>query len=287
MIAQYPQFSDISLGFRNALHPLFKGLPEGISEFTFAGIYLFRNTHNYKIAQAENTYILSGKDMGEPFFMCPFQLPANNLLNELFDKFKTFKAVTESQKTHLEEYGFTVLEDRDNFDYLYSRSEFTDFGGRKFHKKRNLFLNFVKHQQWEGKPLLDEYVPHALEVLEQWKAVQQIEADYLSAKEALEKMELLQLCGGIYYVREKPVAWCLGEELGLGKSFVLHFAKALRPDRYKGIYQFLNQNFASILPEKYEYINLEQDLGDTGLRQSKASYNPVGFVKKYKAVKKV
>jgi hypothetical protein len=40
--------------------------------------------------------------------------------------------------------------------------------------------------------------------------------------------------------------------------------------------------FASILPQKYETINREQDLGKDGLRQAKESYNPVGFVKKNK-----
>src|SRR3989339_772616 len=143
MIAQYPQFSDIKLEYRDVLNPLFKSLSEGVSEFTFAGIYLFRDVHNYKITVAEDTYLLCGSDNGEPFFMCPFRLPPENILSEFFDKFKTFKAVTESQKTHLEECGFTVFEDRDNFDYLYSRSEFSALGGKKFHRKRNLFLNFI------------------------------------------------------------------------------------------------------------------------------------------------
>jgi len=39
-------------------------------------------------------------------------------------------------------------------------------------------------------------------------------------------------------------------------------------------YQFINMSFVSILPEKYTYINREQDLGDQGLRQAKMSYRP-------------
>ena len=40
--------------------------------------------------------------------------------------------------------------------------------------------------------------------------------------------------------------------------------------------------FASILPEKYETINRQQDLGDSGLRHAKMSYRPVDFVRKYR-----
>ena len=93
----------------------------------------------------------------------------------------------------------------------------------------------------------------------------------------------LQLCGGIFYIDEKPVAYCLGEELALGTGFVIHFEKAVVEPQFKGIYQFINQAFASILPEKYETLNREQDLGDPGLRQAKESYHPSGFVRKYRA----
>jgi hypothetical protein len=45
----------------------------------------------------------------------------------------------------------------------------------------------------------------------------------------------------------------------------------------------VTQAFAAVLPQKYEQINREQDLGDPGLRQAKESYRPCGFVTKYRA----
>jgi hypothetical protein len=142
---------------------------------------------------------------------------------------------------------------------------------------------FINNYNYEGKPLLEEFIPDALEVLESWRDGRDNPGDYKASREALEKSEELQLCGGIYYVEGKPAAYTLGEELAGGDSFVIHFEKAL--SQYKGIYQFVNQCFASILPEKYTYINREQDLGDPGLRQAKLSYRPVGFVKKYRVTK--
>jgi hypothetical protein len=179
--------------------------------------------------------------------------------------------------------GYSISEDRDNFDYLYSREQLVNLTGRKLHRKRNLISTFIRDNECQGKPLLEEYRDEALDILEQWKAQQRQMGDYAAAKEALETMWPLQLCGGIFYVDERPVAYCLGEELAQGKSFAIHFEKAVTNDRYRGIYQFVSQAFASILPEEYETINREQDLGVLGLRQAKESYRPLGFVKKYRA----
>ena len=121
----------------------------------------------------------------------------------------------------------------------------------------------------------------ALEILEAWKDEHDSLGDYVAAREALEKSEELQLCGGIYYADGRPAAFSLGEELARGTSFVIHFEKAL--NRYKGLYQFVNQAFASISSDPYTTLNREQDLGQEGLRHAKLSYRPIGFVEKYAA----
>ena len=284
-IAEYPDCSEISMDMRPLLHPKFQALAEGISEFTFANIYLFRRTHNYRISQlGDDLFVITGRDGEQPFFMLPFGLPDKNVLHDLFDRHRKMKAVGESQVQLLKEMGYNVDEDRDNFDYLYSRQDLVTLTGRKFHKKKNLLNIFIKNNECEAKPLLEEYRDDALDILERWnEKIGREPSDYPAAGEALEKMWELQLCGGIFYIDRRPAAYCLGEELALGGSFLIQFEKAVLEDEFKGIYQYINQAFASVLPEKYETINREQDLGDPGLRQAKESYRPVGFVKKYKA----
>jgi hypothetical protein len=270
---------------RPFLHPLFQELPDGISELTFANLYLFRQSHNYRIAQIKNnTLVISGDDQGNDFFIVPFGLPEPEILEQLFQNHKGIKCVSERQAKILRNMGYKLTEDRDNFDYLYRREDLATLSGRKFHKKRNLTKAFINSYNFAGKPLLEEYFKDALHVLENWQANREDIGDYAAAREALEKSEELQLCGGIYYVEEQPVAYSLGEELACGESFVIHFEKAI--GEYKGLWQFVNQAFASILPEKYSTINREQDLGDKGLRQAKLSYKPVDFVKKYRSVGK-
>ncbi|MEN6575361.1 MAG: phosphatidylglycerol lysyltransferase domain-containing protein [Phycisphaerales bacterium] len=284
MIVEYPEFSPLALDHRPELHPCFQRLSEGMSELTFAGIYLFREAHQYRISRLrDGLYVIAGKD-AEPFFMLPFGLPGEDVLGRLFEQYKAMKAVSPAQAEQLSRMGYQVREDRDNFDYLYPRDRMADLSGRHLHKKKNLVNLFLRNNACVAKPLLEEHVGDALRVLERWRQQQETPGDYAAAREALENMEYLQLCGGIFYVNEEPVAYTLGEELAQGRVFVVHFEKAVREERYKGVYQYVTQAFAAVLPEKYEQINREQDLGDPGLRQAKESYKPSGFVAKFRAV---
>jgi hypothetical protein len=267
---------------RPLLHPLLQQLRDGISEFTFANLYLFRRDHHYRVARLpDGLIILAGRDNDIPFFMSPFGLPEGDVLETLLQECGSMKCVSEPQAKELISLGLDVKEDRNNFDYLYLRNDLAKLAGRKFSKKRNLVKAFINTFPCEGRPLLEEHVSAALEILEQWHDGRDSPGDYGAAREALERMEELQLCGGIYYSEGRPIAYSLGEEIMQGTSFVIHFEKALAG--YKGLWQFINQSFASILPGHYTYINREQDLGSDGLRAAKHSYKPVGFVKKFRA----
>src|SRR3990167_9290515 len=124
MIPDYPEFSKLTIELRKQLHPLFQNLQNGISEFTFANLYLFRGTHNYRISKLKDSlFLIAGSDSGSPFFMLPFGLPDKELLDELFHKFTSMKCVSEGQASKLVDRGYPVVADYDNFDYLYLREE--------------------------------------------------------------------------------------------------------------------------------------------------------------------
>jgi len=283
MLPTYPETTSLTLAHRPLLHPLFQQLHAGISEFTFANIYLFRHNHGYQLSQTDDgTIVILGRDKDAPFFILPFGLPDQPMLERLFRDHGMMKCASSEQAALLGAMQYSVLEDRDNFDYLYRRQALAELGGRNYHKKRNLIKAFVNSHAYRALPLREEFRSDALRVLDDWRAENDQARDYEAAREGLEKSEELQLCGGIYYVEERPVAYVLGEEQAAVATYLIHFEKAVAG--YKGLYQFINQSFASVLPEDYETINREQDMGDPGLRHAKLSYKPSGFIEKFKVV---
>ncbi|GHV87019.1 ABC transporter permease [Spirochaetia bacterium] len=286
MIPCFPDFVPVSLDIKDELQGKLSTAPDGVSEFTFAGLYLFRGHYQYRVSQtpAGGAPIISGIQPGRgTFFLTPCAFPGKEILTGLFDTHDYWKNIPESvlepNRETLAQLGVDITGDRDNFDYLYLRTDLAELAGKKYHKKRNLvnqFLSAYDHQEW---PLTTDLLPEALGVLDRWRADKGSEGDYVAAQEALALFRPLGLEGQLYFINGKPAGWCLGESLAQGKMFAVHFEKGI--GEYKGIYQFMNQAFAASLPEYYTHINREQDLGDEGLRQAKETYRPSGFVKKY------
>jgi len=292
-IPSYPQFIPIAGDLINEINAELSLASDGVSEFTFAGLYLFRNRYQYNVSRLDSgNLIISGiqpphdpDEKSRAFFMTPNAVPEREILLDLFKKHDYWKNIPDSvllpNEESFREWGIEISEDRGNFDYLYLRSDLAFLKGRKFHKKRNLVAQFNSAHLCIEKPLTAELIPDAMEVLEAWKE-ERVNGDYGPAREALELFGSLDMTGSIYYIDNSPAAWCLGEPVAHKKIFAIHFEKAL--DKYKGIYQYINQAFALMLPEHISHINREQDLGDEGLRQAKMSYRPSGFVRKHTGV---
>jgi hypothetical protein len=303
----YPGFVPLGFELKEILHPRLSLTSDGVSEFTFSGLYLFRNRYNYRISREgpENGFIISGeefvpvkerkssKEQGKTFFMTPCGAPNLETLEALFKTHDYWKNISESVlttvKEKLEKRGIEFTEDRDNFDYLHYRKDLAQLPGKKYHKKKNHIKKFLQtYTDHEQKPLNTQTVPAAIEILDRWKKDSFLQnesesGDYSAAKEALELFDSLPLRGTVYYVGGKPAAYCLGESIARGRMFAIHFEKAIY--EYKGIYQFMNKAFAESLPGFFTLINREQDLGSEGLRQAKMTYRPCDFVRKYIGIK--
>jgi hypothetical protein len=281
----FPAFAPLSLDLQADMEASLSAAGDGVSEFTFGGLYLFRKRYHYRVSAIPGkTIVISGEHDGHRFFSCPLDAPSAQELRVLFAEHDYWKnisdSVLEKNRGFLESQGITVEEDRNNFDYLYHRSDLAVLTGKKYHKKRNLVNAFANaYPVCREEVLSSENIADAKKVLDRWHQDKGEDGDYIASLESLECFDRLKMQGMVFYVSERPAGYCLGERLAHGTMFAVHFEKAI--DEYKGIYQYINMTFAASLPDSYLTINREQDLGDEGLRQAKETYRPCGFVKKY------
>jgi len=174
-----------------------------------------------------------------------------------------------------------IIEDRDNFDYLYRVSDFACYPGRKYSKKRNRLKKFIKN--YPNFTILPYDSSYKSEVLEFAKHInKRLDVSYIYGELPLKiGLDSNLLSGFIVKVAEKIVGLVLYSILN-EKTVLVHFE--LINTNYDGVAQFINNYMAKTFQGKYLFINREQDLGISGLRKSKLSYKPYRLLKKYDIV---
>ena len=272
----------LDLEHKALLYDRLKNIDIPISEYSFPNAYLFRETHQYEVLRDRDIFLKGITYDGHSYLM-PTAAPEHTDTDYLKDLMKAVDFLFPIPEAWLQFFtgdDFEVRFKKGDMDYLYTVDKMSTYPGRHLHKKRNLLRHFVTGYTHEDMPLTKERIEHALYILEEWQreaGMAAADTDYHPCQEALKRYEELVLCGGIYYADGEPAGFIAGEELN-PETFVLHFAKARK--KFKGVYQYMFNSFAKVLPEKYRYLNLEQDLDKDTLRIAKSSYLPDAMLKK-------
>ncbi|MDD5286175.1 MAG: DUF2156 domain-containing protein [Desulfuromonadaceae bacterium] len=287
-IPAYPVSRPLLMADKPVLDRICADLQPRVSELTFAGLYLFRAAHDYRVTQVGDSTVLLGKGYDEaPYFLPPLGGDVNRALTVLFsDKLLLYGADEKFAKMHLSGGSIIISEDRDSFDYLYLREELATLPGNRFHKKKNRINYFTTRHHYEVAIYSDHFCKGCLALLDTWSQFATDETDkslHLEVEATYEALNLageLGLEGVVILVDGSIAAFALGERLNLETS-VCHFEKA--GIFMEGLSQLVNREFASRLFTDCPFLNREQDLGEPGLRNAKLSYHPVELVKKYRA----
>lgn len=294
-ILDFPQFTAVDIDMLQEVGSFCSGLTSGISEFTFPNLYIDSQKYQYSLAWlSPRSMVLTGispsrqlgeHNLGGKFFSVLGDEPALAVVEELFAQGYYWKNMSQeafqAMAPLLEERGHLVLEDRDNFDYLYRRTDLASLQGKSFHKKKNLVNAFNAAYVSQVQPLDVYTLDAARTVLESWRKTRPEEepGDYSQCGWALDNFSRLGFSGVLVLADGVPVGFSFGEFILQGRMFVVLFEKGI--NGYKGVYQFVNRAQALNLPPTVELVNREQDLGNEGLRQAKMTYRPVDFTRKY------
>ena len=180
----------------------------------------------------------------------------------------------------------------ERYDYICLRENIINLPGHALRPKRQHLSQFPKfYPDHEYRTLEPSMFAECLELLQRWsdnaEAIGHVqEADNKvmereSIGHVFDNWERFKAIGGALYVDGKMVAFTYGVPINVN-TFDLCVEKG--DIAYKGVYTVVRHEFMKQIPERYTYINLEEDLGLPGLRRAKSSYHPAYQLKKDRAV---
>lgn len=190
---------------------------------------------------------------------------------------------------------FDIKENRDYSDYIYLREKLISLSGKHLQSKRNHINKFKSlYPNYEYRELTKELIPECLRLESIWREQENddligknenegISEELRSMTRAFNRWEELGLIGGTIFIDDKMVAFTFGNPINQN-TFDVCVEKA--DIDYEGAFTIINQEFVKHLPEKYVYINREEDMGDEGLRRAKMSYHPEMILEKFSIMEK-
>jgi len=175
---------------------------------------------------------------------------------------------------------------RNQYDYLYRRTDLAALQGGSLKAKRNHVNRFrAEHPDFEYRGLTPELFDECRHLTTRWRenheASETIDAERRVMETVFSHWEALGMIGGSIFVDGRMVAFTYGAAVTTD-TFDVCVEKADRS--VEGAFAIVNQQFAEHLPEQYIYLNREEDMGIPGLRKAKLSYHPEMLLS-YNAVK--
>lgn len=260
----------------------------------FVNMMMWDHEYNTKFHIEDNYLIMLHNYKGEIFFSMPFckkeyikeaigymidYCQKNNIsfrMNECIKEVKECIELTFGNQ-------FVYLDDRDNYDYIYSREALETLKGKKMQKRRNHFNSFVKEgYDFIYKEIEFNDMDNIFEFLHRWDDEHDdslsVTSEYVAIMYLLSNIDIFPIKTGCIYINNKIEAFIIGSPLK-HNTIEIHVEKANKDIR--GLYVaickfFLENNFKG-----YEYINREEDMGLENLRKSKLSLHPIRLVEKY------
>jgi hypothetical protein len=205
---------------------------------------------------------------------------ANNIpLKYFFVPLEGLKIMQEYYKERL-----TSTYSVDYSDYLYRIDDMINLEGNLYKNQRNrinkLIRTYGDYQYHvinkDSIPLIKDFF--AMYIKEHADKGEMYEYENSKTLEVLNNYDQFDLKGGYITLNDEVIGFAIGEVVN--DTMYLHIEKALA--RISGAYQLMNNEFLKNSKlDHVLYVNLEEDVGDMGLRIAKQSYNPYQMLDKY------
>jgi len=294
---------EIKLEDKALFNSFFHKYPPQTSEFTFTNLYMWRNFYGFNFMEWKDHLLLFSRDIFEAkkipatgnkkalYFFPPIGPNPAETIVSLFENLKELEfhrvpeRISEDIRNHnkFSSLNIEILEDRDNWDYVYEAENLRNLPGNQYRQNRRWLNKFLENYDYEFKILTENEVELCKKLQLEWCVLRECEDDEglkeeeLAIYDALDNFLALGFQGALICIDDKCAAYTFGEMLN-PETMVIHVEKAHMD--YEGAYQAINNLFLKNSFENTIYVNREQDLGVTGLRRAKESYKPIRMEKK-------
>lgn len=293
-IPAFPDFIPIGIGLKDEIHKITSNFPI-YSDYNFTSLLSWNVSGDMAASLLNDNLVLRFRDYVTGGRCLSFigreniRATANHLLDfstkQGYEPF--LKYVPQVVAAQLEAYDeFQVVEDRDNHDYLIDLSQLLIAEGRSYKHFRRSLRNFLSQYADQSKVtvlnLKDSSAQSTIMKLMIESSIYQNEhneAEVQAVERLLSSQHHLNLLGmgieiadeaaGFIIIELLPDAQCIG-----------HFWRC--KNTYKGIYKFFMHEVAKhLVALDCTRMNIEQDLGISGLRMAKEHLVPQDYLRKF------
>jgi len=177
---------------------------------------------------------------------------------------------------------FSVVNDLDWNDYVYTAESLVSLSGKVLSKKKNLVSQFIRaYPDYYVQPITENDCSEITTFCNMWATSHDLKDEYLEVEMQaisiiMQHWALFPAQGVKLYANGTLCAFAVWSPQNSEMASV-HFEKC--DVAFKGAGQMINWVTAkNIVATGYEFINREQDMGLQGIRQAKRSYNPVKMI---------
>ncbi len=294
MIPEFPKFKKLSLKDKEEVESFTKH-HSSYSDLNFTELWAWNLENDFRVSNLDGNLVVKLRDYlkREPFFAVQGEKVAEKTLQKLFEYQAKKKVkqevvlVPEEIAKSLKDSQFEVVEDDAHFDYIFDLDKLINYKGEEFKGHREATNTFLKKHNKLHVARMD--VSHGIEkdlmrLCKRWDGKNQRPYNNPYEKKAnnrmIENWDRFNFISIGVYRDGNLVAATINEPID--NEMVINHAVMFEP-KYQGVYYFLLRATAIILKYGgYKYSNVQQDLGQVGLRRAMMSYLPVKTLKKYR-----
>ena len=292
MITQFPDFKPLELFDKKYIETFTVQFPP-YSDFNFTSIWAWNTNDKFQISNLNGNLVVLFYDYvsNNPFFSFigsnKIEDTAARILEYSINKYGVayLKLIPEHIINHFQNNHWNVLPDTNSDDYILSVDFLKDMDKLKKSSLSNAIRKFIKtNEKYLVKFNSIREVDNKIyfKFIEDWSNNKELSGGIINERIALKKYFDLQGCETkifSLFVNGKLVAFDTCEFCSKDYA-IIHFGKT--DYAYSGAAEILSWEEAKYLSNLgLKLINIEQDLGISGLRYSKQKFKPSHFLKKY------